>query len=102
MKRSKYSEEQVAYALRHCRARLAGGGCVPAVGGQRGPHSTPGETIRALNHSGLREEDLLDETVASRPLGREHSSTMLGGGTPPSLMPHHDAVPPKQLSDPLP
>src|SRR5229473_8146399 len=41
---------------------------------------------RQVNHSGLRREDLLDETVASRPPGREHSTRMLGGGEPPSLM----------------
>ncbi len=37
-------------------------------------------------YDGLREKDLFTENVAPRPPGREHSSRMLGGGPPPSLM----------------
>ena len=36
MKRSKFSEEQVAYALRQAESGTAVGGCLPAAGGERG------------------------------------------------------------------
>ena len=47
MKKSKFSEEQIAYALREVGRRATGRRCLSAAGGQRGDASTSGRRSTA-------------------------------------------------------